>query len=646
MSGPLDPARERALHARELIERVLLLLPDFPARADRAGLEAAINRLLASLGPWAEPDRSPPDPLQLADANLAQLLDLRAALEAIPETRPAVRKARRAARGAEQLLRACRSQLIDQLVAGQDRALRREAARGPAGEAPSRPAPQPFRASAGVPSLHVLARGPLSPLLDLGPGDDEDDDDAEDAPPDPLDRSPDEERYERLLAWIEGHPFGQPDPDEGRADLERLARGCMEDIAILGSLRRTRDEEPWAAAASFEQRLLDNLDALLALGKGGPEQDRDPGIFEQLGRYSTEQSPDPGRTFARAFVLGCVDGEDTLRALVLALRRSHPYTLASQEEALSLAPHPGIPEAMRRLLDGDDPALGRLGLEVLRFRRAVPFGSVVQNLRHPDVAMAEGAARCLAVAAERAAAIQALEALLDDDLEDRLLLAVAESLLVLGSTRGLDSLRRALGEEAGGEGLGSDALILGAIRLIALAGSAGDAELLGAAVRRRPSAAGHLGWFGHVGLVPLLLSLLPPVPTIASRAFGELVGDALARILGPLLPDPRSDPGAAQAAWEAARDRFAPDRKHRFGRPFTVLASLDELDDDGSPAAARASCALEVALAGGPEALVETADWIARQRVELRRVRQLLAAPGAPIVPGEWPGQWLGPRRR
>src|SRR5262249_8025298 len=108
-------------------------------------------------------------------------------------------------------------------------------------------------------------------------------------------------------------------------------------IAILSSLRRVQGEERWGSAASFEQRLLDNVDALISLGKGGPGQDRDPGILDQLARYAAEQQPDPGRTFARAFVLGCVDGDDTLRALTLALRRSHAYTLASQEEALSLA---------------------------------------------------------------------------------------------------------------------------------------------------------------------------------------------------------------------------------------------------------------------------------------------------------------------
>ena len=70
--------------------------------------------------------------------------------------------------------------------------------------------------------------------------------------------------------------------------------------------------------ASFERRLLENLDALVALGQ--PVAARSVDVLAAAQRYAAEAVvADPMRAFARSFVLCCVEGEDTVRAAALAL---------------------------------------------------------------------------------------------------------------------------------------------------------------------------------------------------------------------------------------------------------------------------------------------------------------------------------------
>jgi hypothetical protein len=93
--------------------------------------------------------------------------------------------------------------------------------------------------------------------------------------------------------------------------------------------------------------------------------------------------------------------------------------------------------------------------------------------------------------------------------------------------------------------------------------------------------------------------------------------------------------------------------RHRRGRPFSPLATLDELERDGTRGAVRDMCALELDLLTKGESRFGAHDWIVRQRDQIAswRARIREAAPREPPAdgvlplvypPGEWPAHKLG----
>ena len=78
-----------------------------------------------------------------------------------------------------------------------------------------------------------------------------------------------------------------------------------------------------------------------------------------------------------------------------------------------------------------------------------------------------------------------------------------------------------------------------------------------------------------------------------------------------------------RAFWARARGELGGHHKLRFGRPYTPAATLDELEA-AAPAAARADAALELAIVTRGASLLETDDWVARQRAVLSAARAAL----------------------
>ena len=78
-----------------------------------------------------------------------------------------------------------------------------------------------------------------------------------------------------------------------------------------------------------------------------------------------------------------------------------------------------------------------------------------------------------------------------------------------------------------------------------------------------------------------------------------------------------------RAFWQKARSRSAGRQKLRFGRPYTPAATLDELEAE-APSTTRADAALELAIVSRGVALLETDDWVTRQRAVLTVARALL----------------------
>jgi uncharacterized protein (TIGR02270 family) len=628
---PRAPLAEAAPGLQATLDRVLLSLRRLPAAVDRAPIAGPIQRAQEALSRFAAMRPDHPDAISALDEAAAHVATALERLRALGDD-PAPARAARALAGVATALAAGQDAAVQALVAAR-------MLRAPAPQPPAPPAP--FLASQGVPRLHRLDRPPLVPAVDLSPSepaplddddDDDDDDDGDEAggageaalPP------------EGAAAAREAAPAGGLTPEE-LGHLRAMARDCLEDIAALGTLRRPLHDRPWTAAQRFERRLLENLDALLALAwPGGGGWD----LLDEVQRHAGESLvPDAGRAFARAFVLGAVEGADTVRAAVLALRQAHPFTRAAYGDALSLAPSPAIGPAMRELLRDGDPVLARLALEVLDARGEATFGAVVPLVRHADAAVAAAAARCLGRLPQRAAAAEVLEELLDVDADDALTAAAAESLLRLGEPTGLHFARRKLEAHLVDRRL-PDAAHLAHLRLTALAGDPRDVDLLARVAGVTPAAIRRIGWAGHPALVDRLLAVLEAANEVR-RATGpwplapELAAsEALHRITGATLrDDPESgiehaseDALAIEAPawrrwWTEARPRFAGDRRYRLGRPLTPAAILDELEADSLPGDRRDG-ELELAIMTQGAASLRVDDWVARQRERLAVLRR------------------------
>ena len=636
------PAKAEAPAQHEALDRVVASIGRLPPAADRGLLQTALDEASAALSRWAASRLHDDDHLALLGAARTRVNFARARFEDAGEG-PVASQSVKTLQHVERALRRGRDVTIDHLVADQDRLLCGEIST-------TATAASPFRAGVELPVVHASRRDPLVPLV------------AHAAAPIDADAALFRATVPRALAPIAATPEA--------VALQEIARACMEDLAILGGLRRPNDDESWSATDRFERRLLANIDALATLdsAEAGPGEGID--VPRALLAYAAESSfADGGRGFARAFALGCFGGEDPVRAAVVGLRGSHPLTRPAQLEAFCLAPSPRVVPAMERLLWDEDPALVRVALEVLRFRRAASHSTILPLLGHSDLGVIEAAARCLASTRPRAAAVAALEALLRDHLEPRTALVVLESLVMLGAPSGLASATQRLRDAEASPLAVSSELRSGLVRLLALAGGPEHTALIFNAVIPSGSApallAGvtALGWFGHVAFVEPLLEQLeaanaaPRTAGARPTALEIATARALLRITGVYLEEEGNEYGIGlsvdAAAWRAQweenagdRDRdLDPDVRYRFGVRYHPRESLIELADDRTPAHARRNAALEIAALTSGAFAFEPSDWVARQREHLAVMGDALEAGAAAYEPGEWLSTHLARRR-
>jgi 3-oxoacyl-[acyl-carrier-protein] synthase-1 len=633
-----SPAKTEAPAQQAAIDRVVASITRLPPAADRGALQTALDAASAALSLWAASALHDDDHLALLDAARERVTFARARFEDAGEG-PAASQAVKTLQHVERALRRGRDVTIDHLVADQDRLLR--------GEIPGvAPPAAPFRAGIDLPVVHASRRDPLVPLVPIAPAPSDDD-----------------------AALFRAAPprAGAPKAASPEAvALQDLARACMEDLAILGGLRRPNDDEPWSATDRFERRLLANVDALATLDAAEAGLTEGIDVPVALLAYSAESSfADGGRAFTRAFALGCFGGEDPVRAAVVGLRNSHALTRPAQLEAFCLAPSPRIVPAMEQLLWDEDPALVRLALEVLRFRRAATLATVLPILGHSDPGVIEAAARCLAVTRSRVEAVAALEGLLRDDLEARTVLVVLECLVMLGAPSGLALTARRLIDAEARPFATSSELRSGLVRLLALAGGPEHTALIFKAVIPSGSApallAGvtALGWFGHAAFIEPLLEQLEAAnaaPRTAGSRPTELeiaTARALLRITGVYLEEDANEYGiglsvdgaAWRAHWEESPGDLDPDVRYRFGARYHPRDSLTELADDRTAAHARRNAALEIAAFTGGAFAFEPTDWVARQREHLAVVGDAIESGAAAYEPGEWLSTHLARRR-
>lgn len=87
-----------------------------------------------------------------------------------------------------------------------------------------------------------------------------------------------------------------------RAQMERMARSCVEDIGSMGVLLAPDGPPPDGDTTMFLHRMMGNLDALASLGQPETGAVWHPDVLQLVAEYGAElDPPDRGREFALAF---------------------------------------------------------------------------------------------------------------------------------------------------------------------------------------------------------------------------------------------------------------------------------------------------------------------------------------------------------
>lgn len=578
--------RERTDALREELDGLLMELPE-----PKGAVHAALGRATEALVRFRE--------LGLTDGGIGALGELRAA-----------------ALGAREALSSERAELdgplLDEAIAWVDDLKRRALDQLPPPAALAERARRleqvdPFRASVGTPALHRPFEVPAPEIL--------------------------EKRRDFLALPVddEGPASGVREKSLVELELARLGREAMEDIAILGGLRRSKDEQLWADARGFERRLLANLDALWSLDRPVRAEAPRLGVPRALFAYLTEWSfPDWGRAFALAFTLGCTDSDAALRWVVLALRRAEPGVVDAFVSGLALASGPGIGRAALAELGADVTPLNTAAwLEVAERKAAFEASAVVPLLAHPDESVRSRAARCLRHAPKELA-IEALLELLRD--ASPLVSAdAADELAARGRSEGLGHLRvaldRALRVDPVGDddGLGGPALV--ALRVLSLSAEASDEELLLRAAKRDPKALRYLGWYGRPAHVGLLLGELEAARARGPEGFAaaEAAEEAITRITGVQAALSLDELGQAIKKLAEDSPAYRDAKRARHGRPFEASLVLDELEKPTTRQRHRRMLTRELSVVLPTAPRFDVDDWVARQEVTLALLRTMLS---------------------
>lgn len=655
------PSQPFARAGRDVLEGVLLRLSALPAKVDRGPIQAALAGALSTLGRLERSGLDELGHLDLLRAAHAALGAARALTSAAEAMGGGAQDLSKSVLDVENAIGGAIEPTITLIVSRQDRMLRR----GKEPE-PEKPKTVPFRVCGGAPHLFTLAREPLPPLLQTAghattrgaprpattrDATDGDESNTESAPFN--EERPGEAPFGSEEALLPAHPSARHllAADSEAAGIGRLLRDVMEEVGSLGMLRSPKGPPvAWGIGLQgFEERLLADVDAFMALAE--PANGEPPAIDaigELVDWAGDAMVPDPVRAFSRTFLLGCIAGEDTARAAVLALRRSHPITHDAERDALALCPHPQVARELSRVFAEETPELLRLSLDVLRRRREVSFEAVAPLLSHPNAHVREAAARALSAATAPEAALRLLEEHAASEEDDAALLATAEALLVLGSRKGLAVVRDKLEEEAQLAGSLPRPVRAAASRLLAVSGGRADGALLCRLLRHEPAAALALGWYGDASTVPLLLGQLTEVSGYPKlHAFARALAAALHRVTGLGRPpgddgrtslytvEPPLDPAFWRAAWEGASERFTRPVRYRFGRAFSPLAVIAEAETNEVATDVQRELLLELSILSRGASRADPDGWIADRRLALAELRQRFNASRYPE--GQWP---------
>ena len=455
-------------------------------------------------------------------------------------------------------------------------------------------------------------------------------------------------------------PHARATPDEAR---QATARTLFEDVCAVGMQRTPLLGEHWRDTATYDERLLRDVDALAGLG---------PVALAELERLVVDSpAKDASRAFGIAFCLGCFEGRDALAAVERCIRLlgpSSPDTCAAAAMALKLAPHPDLATTLRAWLTDPEAGLRRVAIDVLCHRGLATPDEIGARCRDeaPEVAAIAFVAAGLAALPELSVLVEERAAPEDPELAD----AVAWASLLGGVSHAVERVKRAF--DRGGR----DTLLL----LVALAGERDDVADLVSRWERAPSRAlaSALGYGGHPA------SLGPLIDALEADTAPELkqeIAFALQRITGaemyedidlppekldvddppmPQVPDDappvkrlasdrrdRPSDGAPDRvrvptqraeAWRAFLNeepsRWEGERRLRRGQPYTPALSFAELEGYQVTPAERRVLYRELILKTGRAVPFDPVDMVPVQELALKKLAPIVEKAGS--APGAW----------
>lgn len=405
------------------------------------------------------------------------------------------------------------------------------------------------------------------------------------------------------------------------AHLRVLCRDVLDELASLASLRVPNETDPWTIGATFEERLLQMLDAAMAMSRGSVRTDM---VYAARKRAEASPIADPWRWFVPAFLLACTAGNPALDALREILLEAPRGVQRGLVDALCLGSNPSCTSIADSLFDEDDrPDLLAIALDVAARRGSSCPNAIIALLEHPDPRIVERAIHAAVRVVDRPRTAEALLPLLD---REELVLQAASGLTLVAPHVGANALRDAMRKHLEfAQPNESDEPLLPAAETLAALGQAQDESLLLIIAERMDRAIVALSIHGLRSEMNWLLAKCLRDDTPLDRK--ESCVRALERITGIFEEDDPSPGGRMRERarfLELVREfvRVNDAARLRRGKPFHASAILEELSESRTAKHIRRGLLAEAILLGAPRIGTDLEGWIALQEEWLRAAKE------------------------
>lgn len=403
--------------------------------------------------------------------------------------------------------------------------------------------------------------------------------------------------------------------------LQVLGRDVLDELASLALLRSTAADEAWTKGEGFELRLLQVLDAAIALNRGPIRVD-----IVRAARTHAEAFPvvDPHRWFVPTFLLACADGERVTDALREGIIEAPKETLTCLADAVCLGSNPEREAVALSLLEEDDrPELLCFALDVLA-RVGKPIERRFLDLvDHPHIDVATRAMTAASFALEADDATRMLVPLLA---QDGLSVHVASVLAMLAPMLAAPHLREVIrrGSNERASAIEVDQAVRAA-EVLAMLGQTRDQQLLIELARVTDEAFCALATLGTPEALEFLRETIVQRGSSWSRANACIL--PIERMTGILEQDESTAEGQAMAREQWLRNVRAfvipkEATRVRLGQPFHPAAIVAELLHPETLVQTRKALVQEARILGARRIPVDLQGWIMPQRAWLDTAKQ------------------------